>query len=340
MKKILLLAATAAIAMTSCSKNEDVAVAPSRSISFQDSYVTKANLSAGTFNIAAYTGTVAAPTTPVYSSSKFIDVYNVANNKYGGSDKMYYYDATVNYWFYTYGNLKGSGNAPLAADALKAFAVNCADTVVYSVASGTTPQIVFTAPANAAVDLVTASLANQTPAADKQLTFAHQLTKVRFSVKTSSVSNESPIKVTSIEYAVNKNSTTINLLTGAQTLGADNNTVYTMPAPTTNNALTSSFVAFESDANACFYVVPQTLTTSAPLAPVVGTDAYLKVTYQVGNNGSFTGVDDQVKYFSLQGAALGKNQQIHYKITLGLQAITFVADVTDWTTPEVEPAGF
>ncbi len=154
----------AILAFTACTQNEDIEMAAGRAISFQQAAMTKAEtqVAEGSFMVAGYKGTTALGT-KVFAAEE----YDVTD----GFDAPKYYDGVNVYWFYGYAEATGDDELAIIED-----------DIVYSEGSG--PNIVFTTPETANVDLVTMATGSVGLSAQDEsldITFKHALSRVRFS---------------------------------------------------------------------------------------------------------------------------------------------------------------
>lgn len=240
MKKMTLLAAMAVVAMTSCTKTENVDNAPQHAIKFENNHFTKAEAT-GSFNILTFKG----ETGKVYDGTAIkTDTYSTANGFAGGDQ---YYDGVNAYGFLAYGDF--------AAGAL---AVTTEDAAL----SGT--DITFTA-TTGKEDLVTANmevaLADQN--ASVALPFKHALTKVRFTAVKNPANLANKIVITGLQFKTDKSVTIVDLKTGTVGEASGEAKTYEI-ASDFQTEVTGSATDVATTGNV-FYVVPQTLATEASI---------------------------------------------------------------------------
>ncbi len=194
MKKILLFAAATAVALSSCSKNEEVSVASQDAISFGTfmDRATKATVESefvatDVFNVDAYyTAGTSIESVGNSGMSAFMQDQTVTAS---GTESLSWSYSPIKYW-------PNNDN-----DLVSFYAVSDATSTVYSFddLAGTTPS--FTV-ADANTDIMVASILDQKKSSDAiNFGFVHTMAQVKFTATTSNTfgtSDATTIKVTSL----------------------------------------------------------------------------------------------------------------------------------------------
>jgi hypothetical protein len=346
MKKFFLIAAAAALVLSSCSKN-NVSENTSESnligfSSYTGRSVTKADgsfvpstspalPSNGAFGVYCYNSGNTDFTTESTIAPNFMSNVPVTYNGSGKDDAANYTYMPTRYWpsdgannklsFYAYYPHGGAGIAPTVTSGLGSY--------LFTVQSAIANQVDF---------MLSDLVANQTYTSNSakngqvDLQFHHMLTQVRFLAKTDKDYNngtqeQTTIIITGLQLTgVNSVAT---LTAKNQTWGAattPNNFTVLMASDVAKRTLTTAakdFTANNDTPNSeTLLMVPQTIPTTAQLV--------VTFTYQT------TGMTEPVtetKTIPLSTSRLtawAKNQNIVYTISLGLKAITFTATVSNW----------
>lgn len=314
MKKIL-LAVTAALAITGCSQNEEFE-APSQKAEINfNTAVTRATelntdgLKKTGFQVYAYNTRAEKMSAEVTLSTPWI---NAAATH---SDSKWTVSGGPYYW-------------PLAEN-LQFFAYSPKDGVTYIAPNGTTdkgyPKFTYTVGNTAALqkDLVIASVANaqkkaNETAQDVSLTFKHALTQINIEVmkETGYTYTVSKVELTGLKGSGTFTYTGVN--TGTWTAGTEASVSYAYGL----GAFTDNETAVTAD-NALM-LIPQDLTV-----------AKISVEYTVEKDGSK--IAENSKEVSLASTAVWAfGKKILYKLSLpiGAQEVGITADVTGWDSED------
>lgn len=331
MKKIL-FAALAALAITSCSQNEEIE-APSQKtpISFK-TVVGKASRATPmldtnfkNFKVYAYnTGKTEIASVTNIGTTQFMNGVNVEKTGTPESwtiDGTYYWPTTANVQFFAY--------SPMASTALTGWtATGQFPSFSYTVNEVTTQE-----------DLLVAQATNKTKSAVTDdgvtLTFKHILTQINFSAK--GETDDYTYTITSIKIGeVNQTNTYTFAGTDTPTgtwgtasnplTGADNYYIYGGDYTKTINSSTTSVDL--SKADGALLLLPQTLPDNAIIA----------INYSVkdtNKNEIFNGNAE----VSLKGETWGVGSKINYILNLSNNGkeVKFKPTVSAWTEPALEP---
>lgn len=286
MKKMTLLVAAAAAMFTSCSKTDNVEnESPKTPIVFKHASVVKASMTQP-FTVKAYKSAASIADWAV--APYFTEA--CGSNGAITSGTTYYYDGVSFYNFVGY--------APAA------------DASITASTDPASPSVSFTTPANADVDLLAAKATEVTGTTENavSLLFKHALTKVKFSVLTTTP--DAKIVVTGISFKALPTNT-LDLTTGSATMSAANATGSAITL--TINNLTTALTATASSIATEFLVVPQDLTGVGEIV----------VTYTVD------GVTSTPKTLTLTNT-LVSNGVVNYKITIDANAVSFAPEEDVW----------
>jgi hypothetical protein len=338
MKKSFLLAAIAAIAMSSCSHDEGV-----------DNNTSQKSIAFGTFVEKATKGTPVTGTAYPADGQFYVmgyqttgDITSAAapgfmmqNVTHTGSLYNYF---PVRYW-------------PSNGDVVSFYAIHPASlvsSVTPATAVGTGfPKVSFTVDSDPIkqVDLMMAAVPNQLPSASAvNFAFDHKLTKIGFTAKLAAdySLNGTYIRVKSIDL-INVASTAdfefdpaAIATNGIKQNASTSFATYSLDAAkhfVNNGSVTSTTAAQLNEANSYLLMVPSDYTALTSTAAV-------KVTYIISYaDGTSTEVNTTKKLCDL---ATGNNWltggSISYNLTITLNAVSFSATVTEWTTPATDSA--
>ena len=320
MKKIL-LAVTAALAITGCSQNEEFE-APSQKaeINFNTAVTRAAELNTDGlkttgFEVYTYnTGTIAMTAETVLPTDVWMNGHvSYANSKWTVEGGPYYWPLT---------------------DYLQFFAYSPKDGVVYTAPNGAKgyPKFTYTVGTTATLqkDLVIASVQDTKKkngtASDISLTFKHALTQINIEVtkEPGYTYTVSKVELTGLKGSGEFTYTGVN--TGTWTAGTETNVSYAYEL----GAFTDDNKTAVTDGNALM-LIPQALT-----------DVNISIEYIVEKNGSQ--IAENSKKVSLASTtAWDFGKKILYKLTLpvGAEDISLSATVSDWdaedpVTPTVD----
>ena len=314
MKKIL-LAVTAALAITGCSQNEEFE-APSQKAEINfNTAVTRAaelntdGLKASGFEVYAYNTKADEMSAEVILSTPWI------NGSATYSDSKWTVSGGPYYW-------------PLAEN-LQFFAYSPKDGVTYTAPNGTDkgyPKFIYTVGNTAAAqkDLVIASVANaqkkaNETASDVSLTFKHALTQVNIEVTKEAgyTYTISKVELTGLKGSGTFTYTGVNA--GTWTAGTETSVSYTYELGAFGEGDKTAVTAGNA-----LMLIPQALT-----------DVNISIEYIVEKNGSK--IAENSKKISLASTtAWDFGKKILYKLTLpiGAQEVGITADVVGWNAED------
>lgn len=347
MNKFILLAASAALVLGACSKNEVTSIddeaigfgtyAPTSVTKADGSYTGTTTLKSGEkFVIYGYNqgvGNFATTLKPSFMNNVAV-TYGSNGNVFASMNSY----SPLRYWpkdeennklaFYAYypqsGNVVPTVNAEDAGLGSYAFTVN----------SDITKQSDFMI-AGLETDETYSKKAGtvKTNPGVVALTFKHQLTKVRFAVKTDADYAETVIKVTSIKLSGVKTSGTLTpsyasaTTTTAWSAVAAASSAVTFTVPDVAVTLTTTLQPAAEAAGDVYLMIPQTL----------GDDVKVEVVYTVQTDSDAIVTNTQsFNINTVQDAAnaaitsWGMNKSIVYNIVIGLHPIIFTGTVSDW----------
>ncbi len=314
MKKIFLMAAVAAVTLTSCSKSETIEQPDARAMRFSNTVVSKATaLNTGEFTIYGYKNT----------TLKFTEVYDLVGDHYKGSSsglpatwtQMYYYDGINPYSFVGYAKTDATTTAPATA-----FVPNPSEATA---TEGT--KLAFVAGNNNQIDLVTMAVGPIAPAVQttsQVVTFQHALTRVRFTAYTTEVDALNPIVITNITLNVPQSQGEVTWANmGAGTMTATGGSAVTIIPTGFQTSLSDDATTPATIADDVYYIVPQALSATA-----------LSVSYTVNGEAAAP------KVFDLSGITpMASGKSYNFNIRIDPLKITFNAELEAWNTDTAVP---
>lgn len=340
MKKTLLLAAMAAFALTSCSKDNDIQTSEVDAIGFR---AVTGKTSKGTsldatnflgFRIFAYQ-TATGSTLPTTGQTPDF-MYNVPVTRTTLTDPWTYsptqfWPASAKVHFFAYG--------PATSEATFATAV------------GVEGQPIINFSVNNAVasqeDLIWAKNEGRdksnTGSSPVALNFSHALSQVVFQAK----SNEASLTfdITKVELLTLKNTGKFNLKNGAWTGAPTGSASYSIEGALLANNTNIDNTAFVniSGTNGAMMVMPQSLTAgqASPVNPTSGT--YVRITFGAKSGNAVIVDDGSTLTVPFGGFDFEQNKRYVIQMTLTGDSdggtpvgITFSGTVSDWDSPDVE----
>ncbi len=359
MKKVFLIAAAAALVLSSCSKNEVSENKSESNLIGFSSYSGRSTTKAGdTFVDNTTTSTLpAGKAFGVFAfntgSTSFDAASHTANFM---SDVPVTYDGVTNtadhytyspsrYWPSDGANhlLSFFAYYPANNDAITTKVVSGAlNTYKYSFAvpvNKTDPANIFTNDPTNQVDFMISDVVKDqqysTNSGTVPLVFHHMLTQVRFQVTLDADYPNTTITIKGIK--LTKINTTGDLTVGAKTDGTvkDNSgwdnqtTAATIDVPVTATALTHTTPA-------TYYTPAKPAATLLMIPQTIDATSKLIITYSYKTDGMTDAIED-TKTVDLASALASwtKNQNVLYSITLGLKVIRFTATVASWDAEQI-----
>lgn len=331
MKKILIIASVAAIAMTSCTKEADPASTPANAVEFRTVFdKTKAAATDNT-NLLNFNVNASVNTATTYDFMKDVTVTRrgVAADGTGGAWGF----SSVRYWPSTTGTkVYFSAYSPADSPYVSGSAVSATGVTTYTYTAPTTAST--TEDFIVAHNLITTTSA--TPGA-VNLNFKHALSMVSFKAQ-----NNSPGATFVIEkielVGLGSKATLTNTPTATPGTAAFVWSTPTIPATFTASFAKTGFAGFVLEP----LVTPsyKLLTTENEYLTVIpqttpATGSVVRVTYHAYDGAGFTFIPvNSTKDFTLasQPFAAGSHYQFGFKFTAG-NAISFTADVLPWVGP-------
>jgi hypothetical protein len=353
MKKFFLIAAAAALVLSSCSKNEvsennsesnliGFSTYTGRATKADGSFVPKGTTAlpvGGKFGVYCY-HTGATPFATALASATKPTPNFMADQAvtYNGTDKNNSANYTYNptrYW-------PADGASNLLS--FIAYYPQGNSTITKNITSGlgTYDITVPSTPSTQADFMLSDLVADQTydsntPKGQVNLIFHHMLTQVNFQAMTdknynSGTQENTVITITGVTLTnvKSKGTLTVASTAAASNWGTTANTPinFSVPLSTTAADLILSDAAKDFTANkqtatansATFLMVPQTLSD----------DVVLTVTYTYKTGSDMAITNTKTVKLNTKTAEWKKNQNILYTISVGLKAITFTATVSDW----------
>lgn len=336
MKKFILLAASAALVLGACSKNvvtsvDDEAIgfgtyAPTSVTKADGSYASSTALPSGQkFVVYGYnqgSSDFASSLVPSFMNGVEVTT-NITNVDLTSYTPLRYWpkdEANNKLAFYAYYPLNTTNITPTVTSGLGSYS--------FKVNSAIGSQSDFMI-AGLQVDQTYTSTSGTVA-----LAFKHQLTKVRFVVKTDAAYPNTDITVTSV--VLNKVKTQ-GTLTPTYTSGTGTSTAWTDQAeaatpisftvPNVNVVLTTAAQPATEAAGDCYLMLPQDLADEVEAVVTytvkTGTDAEVINTQKIQLNTVKKNATDVIGKWD-------KNQNIVYTITIGLKPIKFTATVENW----------
>lgn len=331
MKKIFIFAAIAALALTSCVKNDGAYVADNNEIAFRNFTLSSKALDATALDATA----AAMPTTASFSVWAFLNADNTTAyvvdqpvTYKGTSPDQYWGFTNAIYWPSNGAALDFYAYYPAAATA----SINNTSKVI------TLTDADLTATTDSQVDfMVSTGATNQTGNADVALVFKHLASVILFKVKdnTTDVNFQGNVTVKKIELLnVSTKGTYVQTAAGAAADGWTANATRTASLAAYNDAtgqnVTTAAAAITAMDAGAVIVVPETFADNTQK---------IKVTYDVAAYGSVKALTGQVKEIELYGMVashtaweLGKKYTYTIGFKLDANEITFDPSVTDWET--------
>ncbi len=342
MKKIILVAALAAVAMAGCTKSETLDLNKStKAIGFSNSIITRGTkaVTNSTWNVAAYNDNGVNGATSDYSNKLWSDVYTYVRGdrdacKFakGGTPGYRYYDGQSTYNFLCWGNAVGE-------DASYVLLGDINTTTYPLVNDDDHPSITFAVPTGATLDLVKAmieSVDGTSQSDELDIVFYHTLSRVRFQFKTTSYDPQAQIVIKSVTLNVPKSSGSLDLTAAYNASGwnpwtPDASPVagsYSLDNLKTTSLNQTSFDKWESTAGyQMFYIMPQGGFTTL-------TEAQIVVEYTV--NGLPTDAPWQKKELTLKDKVTFETGKSYmFQITLDPNRIDFIPVVEEWVNANI-----
>jgi hypothetical protein len=349
MKKFFLIAAAAAMVLSSCSKNEvsennsesnliGFSTYTGRATKADGSFVPKGTAAIPTgsrFGVYCYhTGATAFASatnpTPNFMSNQWVQYNGNAN---GNTEITNYNYSPTRYWptdeasnklsFIAYYPYEENVSTTDGLTAIPTSSTTGLGTYTFKVPTDPSKQIDFMM-SNLMADETYTSTGGNVP-----LEFHHMLTQVNFKAKTDADATTT-VTLTSVKLIGVLNSGTLTVTSTATgntwTLGTTTDT-YEVPISATHNTLSSTAIDFTTNADdatkypATLLLMPQTIPAAATVE--------IKYTYKTTGM-TTTITDTKTVVLNTKLATWSKNNNILYTFNVGLHKITFTATVSGW----------